>query len=176
VSPEEGSSQPDQKQHQVRKKAQPYEAALNCVVATDDLQHRAAHLQAAPSSEGNGVPPAAPPAALVDSIEVPYQAPTGADKFWTSVKLAFALPWRRFKKGSVLTIKVRSFEESLEHMYVHLNPLPINSQIQNGQLCQVKPAKMIVCSGHARRQLVSGLPHAMNSKGRRIMISSLAAS
>lgn len=35
-----------------------------------------------------------------------YQAPTASDKFWTSLKLIFALPWRRFKKESVLTIKV----------------------------------------------------------------------
>ena len=60
------------------------------------------------SSGDNGVPPAVPPAALVDSIEMPYNAPTGADTFWTSLKLSFALPWRRFKKGSVLTIKVSS--------------------------------------------------------------------
>ena len=35
-----------------------------------------------------------------------YSEPSGQDKFWTGFKLAFALPWRRFKKGSVLTIKV----------------------------------------------------------------------
>jgi protease-4 len=36
-----------------------------------------------------------------------YQEPSSSDKFWTSFKLAFALPWRRFKKESVLTFKVR---------------------------------------------------------------------
>jgi hypothetical protein len=35
-----------------------------------------------------------------------YVAPSGSDEFWTKFKLAFALPWRRFAKGSVLTIKV----------------------------------------------------------------------
>jgi protease-4 len=35
-----------------------------------------------------------------------YSQPSGQDKFWTNLKLAFALPWRRFKKESVLTIKV----------------------------------------------------------------------
>jgi protease-4 len=43
----------------------------------------------------------------VDSLgQLTYNAPSGSDKFWTSVKLAFALPWRRFKKESVLTMKV----------------------------------------------------------------------
>lgn len=29
------------------------------------------------------------------------------EQLWTSVRLVFALPWRRFKKGSILTMKVR---------------------------------------------------------------------
>jgi len=37
-----------------------------------------------------------------------YVAPSGTDAFWTSFKLAFALPWRRFKNESVLVIKVGS--------------------------------------------------------------------
>lgn len=41
-----------------------------------------------------------------DLPELEYRAPSGMDKFWTGTKLAFALPWRRFKKGSVLTIEV----------------------------------------------------------------------
>ncbi len=35
-----------------------------------------------------------------------YTPPSGMDKFWTSLKLSFALPWRRFKKGSVLVMKL----------------------------------------------------------------------
>ena len=35
-----------------------------------------------------------------------YVAPSGMDAFWTSFKLAFALPWRRFKNDSILVIKV----------------------------------------------------------------------
>lgn len=39
--------------------------------------------------------------------ELVYVAPTDGDRTWTSLKLAFALPWRRFTNDSVLTIKVR---------------------------------------------------------------------
>ncbi|KAG1677042.1 hypothetical protein FOA52_001212 [Chlamydomonas sp. UWO 241] len=35
-----------------------------------------------------------------------YTEPTGMDMFLTSCRLAFALPWRRFKKGSVLVMKL----------------------------------------------------------------------
>ena len=38
--------------------------------------------------------------------ELAYVAPTDGDRTWTLLKLAFALPWRRFAKDSVLTIKV----------------------------------------------------------------------
>lgn len=38
--------------------------------------------------------------------ELPYTPLDGAERFWTSVRLAFALPWRRFKKDSVLSFKV----------------------------------------------------------------------
>lgn len=38
--------------------------------------------------------------------ELVYKEPSGGDKAMTSFKLAFALPWRRFKKGSVLTMKL----------------------------------------------------------------------
>eukprot|EP00983_Pelagomonas_calceolata_P101366 1158689-Pelagomonas_calceolata.AAC.15 len=41
------------------------------------------------------------------SIEIPFEEPDRMEKFWTRARLAFALPWRRFKKGSVLTIKGR---------------------------------------------------------------------
>ncbi|EFJ46294.1 signal peptide peptidase [Volvox carteri f. nagariensis] len=63
-------------------------------------------------SKGNGAAPAgvktengseAFPTALLEAAELPYSAPTDKDMFWTRFKLAFALPWRRFKKDSVLT-------------------------------------------------------------------------
>ena len=38
--------------------------------------------------------------------DVPFVAPSGAEAFWTKLKLAFALPWRRFKGESVLVLKV----------------------------------------------------------------------
>lgn len=41
--------------------------------------------------------------------ELVYVAPTDGDRTWTSLKLAFALPWRRFAQDSVLTIKVGCF-------------------------------------------------------------------
>jgi hypothetical protein len=46
------------------------------------------------------------PAALEPPVVLQYVEPSTSERFWTSVKLAFALPWRRFKKGSVLTFKV----------------------------------------------------------------------
>ncbi|KAL4444953.1 hypothetical protein ABPG77_004003 [Micractinium sp. CCAP 211/92] len=39
-------------------------------------------------------------------VELAYREPSGGQKAWTSVKLAFALPWRRFKSESVLTLKL----------------------------------------------------------------------
>ncbi|KAL4448020.1 hypothetical protein ABPG75_005239 [Micractinium tetrahymenae] len=38
--------------------------------------------------------------------ELAFEEPSGGKKAWTSVKLAFALPWRRFKSESVLTLKL----------------------------------------------------------------------
>lgn len=35
-----------------------------------------------------------------------YSKPSGGDRFWTWLKLMFALPWRRFKKDSVLVFKL----------------------------------------------------------------------
>ena len=35
-----------------------------------------------------------------------YEEPSGSDRFWTGCKLAFALPWRRFKNDSVLVFKL----------------------------------------------------------------------
>ena len=40
------------------------------------------------------------------SPEVPYVPPTDTEKFWTRFRLIFAKPWARFKKGSVLTLKI----------------------------------------------------------------------
>lgn len=39
-------------------------------------------------------------------VELAYEEPSGGQKAWTNVKLAFALPWRRFKSESVLTLKL----------------------------------------------------------------------
>lgn len=39
--------------------------------------------------------------------ELVWTAPSDSDKWWTKFKLAFALPWRRFPKDSVLAFKVR---------------------------------------------------------------------
>ena len=41
------------------------------------------------------------------SGKLTYAAPTGMQKFATSLRLIRALPWRRFKKGSVLVIEVQ---------------------------------------------------------------------
>lgn len=51
-------------------------------------------------------PPAeAPTEALPEGLLL-YQEPSGGEKFWTSFKLAFALPWRRFESESVLVFKL----------------------------------------------------------------------
>jgi hypothetical protein len=44
------------------------------------------------------------PAALAP---LEFKPLTGGELMWARLKMAFALPWRRFKKGSVLTFKVR---------------------------------------------------------------------
>ena len=41
------------------------------------------------------------------SGKLTYTAPTGMQKFGTSLRLIRALPWRRFKKGSVLVLEVQ---------------------------------------------------------------------
>ena len=41
------------------------------------------------------------------SGKLTYTAPTGMQKFATSLRLIRALPWRRFKKGSVLVLEVQ---------------------------------------------------------------------
>lgn len=38
--------------------------------------------------------------------ELEYVEPSGGDKLWTSLRLISALPWRRFKKGSALVLKL----------------------------------------------------------------------
>lgn len=50
--------------------------------------------------------PAAAEAEALPEIELAYVEPSGGSKAWTNVKLAFALPWRRFKSEAVLTIKM----------------------------------------------------------------------
>ncbi|KXZ47573.1 hypothetical protein GPECTOR_34g732 [Gonium pectorale] len=70
---------------------------------------------AAGNGNGNGQPAAAPseargaaafPPELLEADELPYSAPDDQARFWTGFKLAFALPWRRFKKDSVLTFTI----------------------------------------------------------------------
>ncbi|GIL57850.1 hypothetical protein Vafri_13078 [Volvox africanus] len=74
-------------------------AAANSSGATD--------LQLDDTATGPAVSPArgvaAFPAVVLEGEELPFNAPTEKDRFWTNLKLAFALPWRRFKKDSVLT-------------------------------------------------------------------------
>jgi hypothetical protein len=67
------------------------------VTATNGSSSTSTATDAAPDS---GPAPLEPPAVLQ------YTEPSASQRFWTSVRLAFALPWRRFKKGSVLTFKV----------------------------------------------------------------------
>ena len=54
------------------------------------------------------------------TVELPsgkltYAAPTGMQKFATSLRLIRALPWRRFKKGSVLVLEVQ--QQQQQHSY-----------------------------------------------------------
>lgn len=58
-----------------------------------------------PASSGGDAPIAAQPEALPE-VELEYVEPSGGQKAWTSTKVAFALPWRRFKSGSALVLKV----------------------------------------------------------------------
>ena len=51
-------------------------------------------------------PPTEAPSETLPEGLLLYQEPSGGEKFWTSFKLAFALPWRRFKSESVLVFKV----------------------------------------------------------------------
>lgn len=99
---------------------------LACCVPT--LHHPAPMPQAASNGSGNGAPAngngngTAAPATLAinpSDLELTWSEPSGSDKFWTSFKLAFALPWRRFKKGSVLAIKVRALSLNALPCSVH---------------------------------------------------------
>lgn len=60
--------------------------------------------EAAPVTTATGTSATSPPV----NLELTYTEPSGLDKFWTNFRLAFALPWRRFKSDSVLAIKVRA--------------------------------------------------------------------
>lgn len=58
--------------------------------------------------------------------ELTYKEPTGMDKFLTSAKLSFALPWRRFKKGSVLVIELGgSLPEKVQGRFSPGTSLPV---------------------------------------------------
>ncbi|KAF5837148.1 protease IV with duplicated peptidase family U7 domain-containing protein [Dunaliella salina] len=57
-----------------------------------------------PSDEAHAQQPSVSTEGL--SMEIPFEEPGSMEKFWTRARLALALPWRRFKKGSVLTIKL----------------------------------------------------------------------
>lgn len=70
-----------------------YESSKGSVTTTS-----AAQVAEAATTTDGAAEPAVP--------ELPYVAPTDSQKFWTGFKLAFALPWRRFKKGSVLSFKL----------------------------------------------------------------------
>ncbi|KAL6747559.1 peptidase family S49-domain-containing protein [Haematococcus lacustris] len=50
--------------------------------------------------------PGGPPSPSFPNLELKWEEPSAGEKFWTSFKLAFALPWRRFKDKSVLAIKI----------------------------------------------------------------------
>ncbi|GIL78352.1 hypothetical protein Vretimale_7700 [Volvox reticuliferus] len=74
-------------------------AAANGNGATDLQPHDAPASSAVSPARGA----AAFPAVLLEAEELSFTAPSEKDRFWTNFKLAFALPWRRFKKDSVLT-------------------------------------------------------------------------
>lgn len=61
-------------------------------------------------------------ASPLPEIELEYVEPSGGQKAWTSFKLAFALPWRRFKKDSVLVLKLSG--EIAEQPQVRLPAVP----------------------------------------------------
>ncbi len=66
----------------------------------------AQHSDAAASSQANGVSSATVTVEALPEQELVWAEPSGGDKAWTSWKLLWALPWRRFKSGSVLTLKL----------------------------------------------------------------------
>eukprot|EP00195_Chlamydomonas_chlamydogama_P015757 CAMPEP_0202909918 /NCGR_PEP_ID=MMETSP1392-20130828/50619_1 /ASSEMBLY_ACC=CAM_ASM_000868 /TAXON_ID=225041 /ORGANISM="Chlamydomonas chlamydogama, Strain SAG 11-48b" /LENGTH=725 /DNA_ID=CAMNT_0049599831 /DNA_START=187 /DNA_END=2361 /DNA_ORIENTATION=- len=57
------------------------------------------------AASSSSTPSAADAQPLPEGV-LTYKEPSGGQKFWTSFKLAFALPWRRFKKDSVLVFKL----------------------------------------------------------------------
>ena len=44
--------------------------------------------------------------ALLPLGDFVYRPLSVTERFWTSFRLIFALPWRRFKKGSILAFEV----------------------------------------------------------------------
>lgn len=66
----------------------------------------AQHSEAAAGVQANGAPSATVTVEELPEQELVWVEPSGGDKTWTSWKLLWALPWRRFKSGSVLTLKL----------------------------------------------------------------------
>lgn len=64
------------------------------------------HSETATAAEGNGASPATLTLEALPEQELEWVDPSGGDKAWTNWKLLWALPWRRFKSGSVLTLKL----------------------------------------------------------------------
>lgn len=65
-------------------------------------------LNSTAENEASVSPPATKPdgSKILREGNLVFKEPSGMDKFWTSFKLCFALPWRRFKKDSVLVFKL----------------------------------------------------------------------
>ena len=66
----------------------------------------AQHSETATAAEGNGASSASVTLEALPDQELEWVEPSGGDKAWTNWKLLWALPWRRFKSGSVLTLKL----------------------------------------------------------------------
>ncbi|KAG2448920.1 hypothetical protein HYH02_006268 [Chlamydomonas schloesseri] len=69
------------------------------------------------------------PAELLAAEELTYVAPDDSAKWWTGFKLGFALPWRRFKKDSVLAFKLEGDISDQERTF-------FDSGVSLPQLCQ----------------------------------------
>ncbi len=65
--------------------------------------------------------------------ELVYKAPSGMQKFATSLRLIRALPWRRFKKGSVLVIEVIA---NLWHLFIRDRLACLSHALLSHQSCR----------------------------------------